>query len=57
MSYAEWKAELIKVTAKETGREEHEIKINDPSAAEWYRSGWSPYYTFRETYCNENDIE
>lgn len=56
MSFEDWKAELIKVTAKATGLPEHEIKINDQGAAEWYRSGWSPYYTFRETYAGDGDI-
>lgn len=57
MSFEEWKAQLISVTAKQTGLPESEIKINDESAASWYRDGFTPYQTFRETYSNENDCE
>lgn len=54
MSYEEWKAELIKVTAEETQRPASEIKINDVEAKKWYDSGVPPYFTFRETYNNES---
>jgi hypothetical protein len=54
MSYEDWKAELIKVTAEETGRPASEIKINDAGAKEWYNSGVPPYFTFRENYAVED---
>lgn len=57
MSYEQWKAQLIEVTAKETGRPAHEIKINDDGARSWFEDGFTPYQTFRETYQNEQDTE
>lgn len=53
MTYEEWKAALIRVTAEKTGKQEHEIKINDKGAREWYDAGVDPYHTFRETFANE----
>lgn len=51
--YEKWKAELIRITAEKTGTPEHEIKINDKGAREWYDAGVSPYFTFRETWGGE----
>lgn len=49
-TYDEWKAELIQITAKETGRPAEEIKLNDTEARAWYDDGVPAYFTFRETY-------
>lgn len=53
MTYEEWKAELIRITAEKTGHKESEIKINDKGAREWFDAGADPYQTFRETFANE----
>jgi len=55
MSFDEWKAELIKVTARATGQSETAIKISDPDALIWYNDGFTPYQCFRETWNMEND--
>lgn len=55
MTYEQWKAELIKVTAEKTNQPEYAIKISDDGAREWFDSGATPYQTFRETYQIEND--
>lgn len=52
-SYEEWKAELIRIAAEETGQSG--IKINDQEAKEWYNQGWPAYYVFRENWGNECD--
>lgn len=57
ITYEQWKADLIVVTADYTGRKESEIKINDEEAIKWFNDGFTPYQTFRETYQNENDGE
>lgn len=54
-SYEEWKAELIRIAAKETNQPETSIKINDIEAREWYNAEWSPYYVFRENWQNDGD--
>lgn len=56
MTYEEWKAELISVTARATGQSERMIKINDVEAKRWYDDGFTPYICFRETWNMENDI-
>lgn len=55
ISFEDWRAELIRVTAEKTGHPEADVKINDEAAREWYNSGATPYTTFRETWQNEND--
>jgi hypothetical protein len=55
IGYDEWKAELIKVTARATGQSEGVIKINDGEAVKWYNDGLTPYQCFRETWDMEND--
>lgn len=55
LAYKEWKTQLIKITAKETGKPEHEIKINDDGARIWFSDGISPYFCFRENYNNDGD--
>lgn len=54
-SYEDWKAELIRIAAKETGQSESAIKINDSEAKSWYNDGWPAYYVFRENWGNECD--
>lgn len=54
-TYDEWKAELIKVTARATGKSEREIRISDGDARMWYNDGFTPYQCFRETWDMEND--
>lgn len=54
-TYEEWKAELIKVTAKETGISVDGIIVDDAEAKRWYDDGVSPYMCFRETWGNENE--
>ena len=54
-SYADWKAELIRIAAKETGQSESAININDNEAIQWYNDGWPAYYVFRENWDNECD--
>jgi hypothetical protein len=52
LSYEVWKSELIALTAMKSGREESRIKINDEGAKQWWKDGFTPYATFRETYSN-----
>lgn len=49
-AYIAWRKELIQITAIETGRQEIDIKIDDTEAREWFESGISPYYCFRENW-------
>lgn len=55
-SYEDWKAELIRVTASETNKYESDIKINDEGAKSFYDGGWTPYYTFRETWGGDGEL-
>lgn len=55
IGYNQWKAELIKVTARAAQKSEREIKINDNEAIKWYNDGLTPYQCFRETWNMEND--
>jgi len=48
--FAEWLVELYEVTIKETGLLQSEININTKEAYKWYKDGFTPYATFRETY-------
>lgn len=50
IAFEGWKKELIAITMKEIRCEEHEIRINDNLAKEWFNSGVPPYYCFRENY-------
>lgn len=54
-TYDDWKKELIVITAKETGKEEWEIKINDDAAYGWFLDGISPYFCFRENWQSDGD--
>lgn len=54
-SYDDWKAELIRIAARETGHLVTDKWIHDDTAREWYNEGWEPYYTFRECWGNECD--
>lgn len=55
-SYESWKAELIRVTASETNTNESEIKLNEEGAKSFYDEGWTPYYTFRETWGGDGEL-
>lgn len=54
-SYEDWKTELIRIAIEKTGQNVIDKFVNDFEAMEWYDSGWTPYYTFRETWSNECD--
>jgi len=53
--YAEWRKQLIDVAKEKTGNAD--FRINDAEAFRWWKDGFTPYQTFRETYSNENDSE
>lgn len=53
--FEEWKDELIRVTARATGRSERSIVIKDQQAKEWYDSGATPWQTFRENFDCDGD--
>ena len=59
LSFDDWKVELVRISARETGTPEVTMiaLINFDEAKKWWQDGWSPYATFRETYSNENDSE
>lgn len=54
-SFEVWLDELYNVTALHTGIDRNEIKINRAEVEQWYKDGFTPYMTFRETWENEND--
>ena len=56
LSFEEWKAELIRITAEETGKSANDIRLGE-GAREWYDDGFSPYATFRETYGHHSGYE
>lgn len=53
--FEEWKAELIRVTARATGQSERSIRLKDDQAREWYDSGATPWQTFRENFDSDGD--
>lgn len=54
ITYEQWSAMLIKITAENTGQKEEDIILGS-GAPLWYHDGFTPYQTFRETYQMEND--
>lgn len=55
LTFEQWKAELITVTARATGQSERSITIRDRQAKEWYDSGATPWQCFRENFDNDGD--
>jgi hypothetical protein len=55
VTFEEWKAELIKVTARALGISERGVKLNDEECLNWFASGATPWQTFRENYNNDGD--
>lgn len=55
--FQDWLDQLKQVTADKLGIEPSEVRINSDAAYEWYKSGFTPAQTFRETWNNENDTE
>lgn len=53
--FEDWKAELIRITARATEQSERRITINDNTAREWYDSGATPWQTFRENWDSDDD--
>jgi hypothetical protein len=49
-SYEEWKQELIKIIARETDQQEHEIKLKEAECLQCYNDGMPPYFAFRESF-------
>lgn len=48
MSFEDYRAELIRIAAENTGEPSYLIKVNDAAAREWYDAGIPAYYCFRE---------
>ena len=47
-----WITTLKQVTSDKTGTPIHEIKINEESAYEYFKSGFTPTQCFREEWAN-----
>lgn len=55
ITFDEWKAELITVTARYAGVSERTIVINDQQTKKWYDSGATPWQCFRENWDCDGD--
>ncbi|HLZ16320.1 MAG TPA: hypothetical protein VKQ08_04745 [Cyclobacteriaceae bacterium] len=59
LAFEVWLEELAKVTAEQTGMTLQRARsiMRPADAKTWWRDGYTPFATFRETYNNENDSD
>lgn len=50
VTFDEWKRKLVKIIVRETGQQEHEIKLKEAECLQCYNDGMPPYFAFRESF-------